>query len=125
MTDAAAPAPADEPPPPPRLHLFTLTARKTASPGGKPAAMNLLLRTDDAPARWPGFMEPNAEGVQALRADRLVRELLDARGWLLDQVAQVEELNIEKTLATPELNTAMRTAITHALGAGVAYVLYE
>lgn len=123
MTDGAAPAP--EPPPPPRLHLFTLSARKTDAPDGKPAAMNLILRTDDAPTRWPGFMEPNADGQQALRADRLVRELLDGRGWLLDQVAQVEELDIEKTLATPELNAAMRTAITHALGAGVAYVLYE
>lgn len=125
MSEAAPPAPAEEEPPPPRLHLFTLAARKTAAPGGPPAAMNVILRTDDAPARWPGFMEPNADGVQALRADRLVRELLDGRGWLLDHVAQVEELDIAKTLATPELNVAMRTAITHALGAGVAYVLYE
>ncbi len=123
MSEEAAPAPQEAPPP--RLHLLTLTARKTAAPGGPPAAMNIILRTDDAPSRWPGYMEPNADGQQALRADRLVRELLDARGWLLDQVARVEELDIETTLATPELNAAMRTAITHALGAGVAYVLYE
>lgn len=95
------------------VNLLPLAARRL---NGPLEPLNVLLRLDNAAARWPAFVVTSADGIRFDAAAVIAHEIRQF-GWVVEGAGNAKTLDLTDTSGlTPGLKGALERALAHGIG---------